>query len=235
MAHKFGFSTSIPEADRQLEHFLHLVWNLDEEGERGREEVIRRWEPKGDPQALLARAEREGLIEPRDGEIRLTTAGRQRTAGIVRRYRLAECLMSEVLLLDEEQYEESACEFEHILGPEVTDSVCTLLGHPPVCPHGRPIPRGPCCGRYGEKMKPLVVRLDELSPGDVAKIAFISSGRSRRLDRLSTMGIIPGTLVRLHQRLPSFIVDLGETQLALDAEIASEIFVRRMGSANGRA
>jgi DtxR family Mn-dependent transcriptional regulator len=231
MAHKFGFSTSQPEEDRRLEHFLHLVWTLEEEEVRDRETILARWEPEGDPVVLMERAEQEGLVEPVDGEIRLTPEGQRRTAEIVRRYRLAECLMSEVLLLEEDQYEESACEFEHILGPEVTDSVCTMLGHPPVCPHGRPIPRGACCGRYGSELKPIVMRLSELSPGDVGKITFISSSRTKRLDKLSTLGIIPGTLLRLHQRQPSFIVDLGETQLALDRDIAAEIFVKKMGAA----
>jgi hypothetical protein len=37
------------------------------------------------------------------------------------------------------------CKFEHILSPDVTDRICTLLGHPLECPHGSPIPQGPCC------------------------------------------------------------------------------------------
>jgi DtxR family Mn-dependent transcriptional regulator len=63
----------------------------------------------------------------------------------------------------------------------------------------------------------------------VGKIVFISSKRTGRVDRLSTMGIIPGTLLKLHQRKPSFVVDLGETQLAIDQEIAGEIYVKKMG------
>ncbi|MFC1544265.1 metal-dependent transcriptional regulator [Gemmatimonadota bacterium] len=229
MAHKFGFSTSITEEDRQLEHLLHLVWALDEEGERDVEAIRKRWEHSSDVATLIERAEKDGMLVSTDGRLELTGMGRERTSEIVRRYRLAECLLSEVLLLNESQYEQSACEFEHILGPEVTDSVCTLLGHPPVCPHGRPIPRGACCERFGKEVQPLVVRISDLSPGDVGKIVFISSGRSRRLDKLSTMGIIPGTLLKLHQRKPSFIVDLGETQLAIDGEIAGEIYVKKMG------
>jgi DtxR family Mn-dependent transcriptional regulator len=229
MAHKFGISTSISEQERQLEHLLHLIWSLEEEGDQRIEKVTERWHHDNHVQPLLDVAAAQGLAVAENGDIRLTDPGRERTTEIVRRYRLAECLLSEVLLLEESQYEQSACEFEHILGPEVTDSVCTLLGHPPVCPHGRPIPRGGCCAQYGNDVQPLVVRVSELSPGDVGKIVFISSNRSRRLDRLSTMGIIPGTLLRLHQRKPSFIVDLGETQLAIDQQIAGEIYVKKMG------
>ena len=43
------------------------------------------------------------------------------------------------------EVEESACKFEHILSPDVTERICTLLGHPTACPHGSPIPKGDCC------------------------------------------------------------------------------------------
>ena len=229
MAHKFGITTSVTEEERQLEHLLHLVWSLEEEGDQRLTNVHDRWGHEIGVGPLLDQAVEQGLATRENGDVRLTEPGRDRTSAIVRRYRLAECLMSEVLLLNESEYEQSACEFEHILTPEVTDSVCSLLGHPPTCPHGRPIPRGDCCAKFGSEVQPLVVRVSELSPGDVGKIVFISSKRTKRLDRLSTMGIIPGTLLKLHQRKPSFIVDLGETQLAIDQEIAGEIYVKKMG------
>jgi DtxR family Mn-dependent transcriptional regulator len=46
----------------------------------------------------------------------------------------------------ETEIEQQACKFEHILSPEATDKICTFLGHPRTCPHGAPIPPGPCCG-----------------------------------------------------------------------------------------
>jgi DtxR family Mn-dependent transcriptional regulator len=65
---------------------------------------------------------------------------------VIRRHRLAERLFIDVLSIrDEHEVEESACKFEHILSPEVTDSMCALLGHPTECPHGSPIPPGECC------------------------------------------------------------------------------------------
>jgi Mn-dependent DtxR family transcriptional regulator len=45
----------------------------------------------------------------------------------------------------ESEIEQQACKFEHILSPEATDKICTFLGHPRTCPHGAPIPPGPCC------------------------------------------------------------------------------------------
>jgi Mn-dependent DtxR family transcriptional regulator len=49
----------------------------------------------------------------------------------------------------ETEIEQQACKFEHILSPEATDKICAFLGHPRTCPHGAPIPPGPCCGRTG--------------------------------------------------------------------------------------
>lgn len=230
MPHRLGLNAWPTKEERELEHMLHLLWSLEEtEGDQRLETLISRWEHNDDPRPLLERMVAEGLAVHEEGEFRLNGKGRERAEGIVRRYRLAECLLGQVLLLDEDQYEKSACEFEHILSPEVTDSVCTLLGHPPVCPHGRPIPRGPCCSKYQAEVQPLVKRLSDLSPGDVARVVFISSESHRQLDRLSAMGLIPGTILKVHQRRPSFILFLDETQLAIDREIAHEIFVKKVG------
>src|ERR1700678_1856103 len=80
--------------------------------------------------------------------VELTARGHQRAADIVRRHRLAERLFTDSLALDSEtEIEQQACKFEHILSPEATDKICAFLGHPRTCPHGAPIPPGPCCGR----------------------------------------------------------------------------------------
>ncbi|HEV2689766.1 MAG TPA: ATP-binding cassette domain-containing protein [Bryobacteraceae bacterium] len=79
--------------------------------------------------------------------VELTPRGRQRAADIIRRHRLAERLFTDSLALDSEsEIEQQACKFEHILSPEATDKICSFLGHPRTCPHGAPIPPGPCCG-----------------------------------------------------------------------------------------
>src|SRR2546421_4214501 len=80
--------------------------------------------------------------------VELTPRGRERAGNIIRRHRLAERLFTDSLAMDSEsEIEQQACKFEHILSPEATDKICTFLGHPRTCPHGAPIPPGPCCGR----------------------------------------------------------------------------------------
>src|SRR6202522_4294323 len=83
--------------------------------------------------------------------VELTQRGHQRAADIVRRHRLAERLFTDSLAMESEtEIEQQACKFEHILSPEATDKICAFLGHPRTCPHGAPIPPGPCCGRTVE-------------------------------------------------------------------------------------
>ncbi len=83
--------------------------------------------------------------------VELTPRGRLRAADIIRRHRLAERLFTDSLALDSEtEIEQQACKFEHILSAEATDKICAFLGHPLTCPHGSPIPPGPCCGRRAE-------------------------------------------------------------------------------------
>ena len=78
-----------------------------------------------------------------------TRKGEARARDVIRRHRLAERLFMDVLSIhDEDEIESSACKFEHILSPEVTDRMCTLLGHPKACPHGSPIPQGECCAEH---------------------------------------------------------------------------------------
>jgi putative ABC transport system ATP-binding protein len=81
-----------------------------------------------------------------DRMILFTEKGRKRAEDIIRRHRLAERLFVHTFhVQDEKEVAEQACRFEHILSPEATDSICTFLGHPRTCPHGSPIPAGPCC------------------------------------------------------------------------------------------
>jgi len=102
-------------------------------------------------------AMRPESIFVRDGSavVTLTPRGRNKAGSIIRRHRLAERLFTDSLAMDSEtEIEQQACKFEHILSPGATDKICAFLGHPRTCPHGAPIPPGPCCG----------VRLDVSTP-----------------------------------------------------------------------
>ena len=177
---------------------------------------------RADLEALAA----EGLLTLDAATVQLTAPGEARARDVVRRHRLTERLFKDLLAVSESTMEDQACELEHILSPEATDSVCTLLGHPPTCPHGRPIPPGACCGAFQKTLRPLVTGLRHFELGATGRIVFIAPKFHDRMDRLAALGVIPGSELRLHQRSPSYVIEIGETTIALDPEIAGEIFVK---------
>ncbi len=128
--------------------------------------------------------------------------------------------------MSEEEAEEEACKLEHILSPAVTDSVCSFLGHPPVCPHGKPIPQGDCCKKLTREMKPLIRPLNDLALGQEGRVVFISTKVKDRLEPLSSLGVVPGVVLQLKQRQPGFFIEVGEMSVALDEQIVREIFVK---------
>jgi DtxR family transcriptional regulator, Mn-dependent transcriptional regulator len=180
----------------------------------------------GAGRADLASLEAAGLVSVAGGKVALSEEGERRARDIVRRHRLTERLFRDLLAAGDDTMEAQACEFEHILSPEATESVCTLLGHPPTCPHGKPIPPGPCCSSFQKVLRPLVTGLPAFPLGATGRIVFIAPRFHDRMDRLAALGVIPGSTVRLHQRSPSFVIEVGETTIALDPEIAGEVYVK---------
>jgi Mn-dependent DtxR family transcriptional regulator len=106
-----------------------------------------------------------GGVSTGDGSliVELTARGRKSAADIIRRHRLAERLFTDSLAMDSEtEIEQQACKFEHILSPEATDKICSFLDHPRTCPHGAPIPPGPCCGKRDEMTITSVIESDHV-------------------------------------------------------------------------
>ncbi|MDI6655044.1 MAG: metal-dependent transcriptional regulator [Candidatus Hydrothermarchaeota archaeon] len=212
--------------EHKIDEMLELIWTLRETGRDYLRQVLENTREE-DAESTLGEMERRALVQIKGSEITLTREGETWAREIIRRHRLAERLLSEVFELEEKHIHPEACKFEHILSPEVTDSVCAFLGHPPLCPHGNPIPRGKCCVKFKTEAKPLVMPLLDLEPGDAGRIVFIVPKEHTRLDRLGSLGVIPGSTIKLHQKRPSFVIKIGETELAIDEEIAREIYVKK--------
>ncbi len=168
-----------------------------------------------------------GLIEEKEGKVRLTEKGRQEARAIIRGHRLAERIFSDLFDLEKEEVESSACKFEHLLSKAATDSICILLGHPRACPHGKPIPPGECCQRKVGEIRPLVIPVKEMKPGEEGVIAYVGTQNVKRLTHLSSLGVFSGNRLKLIQRRPSYVISVDETQLALDDRLAEEIYVKR--------
>ncbi len=213
--------------EERLEEALELIWLLEEEGKSGLQRLYG-YSDDDEIEAVVSRLQKRGFVEVSGDSIKLTPEGREIAKGIVRRHRLAERLFADVFDMKEEFIHEDACKLEHILSEELTDSVCTFLGHPPTCPHGKPIPRGECCKRYSVDIRPLVMRLNDFEVGKEGRIVYIVPSDSSRLNRLNSIGINAGSKIKLLQKWPSVVVQVEETTVALDPDIAKEIFVKKV-------
>ncbi|MCX7918789.1 MAG: metal-dependent transcriptional regulator [bacterium] len=173
--------------------------------------------------------EHDGLIKKSGTNIQLTPMGIQQAISIIRRQRLAERLLVDILERPKTEVDSDACEFEHIISLEVEQSICTLLGHPQECPHGSQIPMGDCCRRAEVQITSIIVPLSRLSTGESGRVAYVLTQNHPEIHRLLTVGIVPGSKVRLHQTYPAYVIQVGEMQLAMEQEIAEHIYVRRTG------
>jgi DtxR family Mn-dependent transcriptional regulator len=218
--------------ERQKDELLELVWLLIENGGASARDLLD--DPRAatqleHPQEVMRRAIEDGLLRETGGHLELTDKGRNRAKGIIRRNRLTLRLFHDLLDLPRRAATAPACALEHELSPEATGAICTLLGHPRLDPEGRHIPRGPCCRSATRKVEPVVVPLAELGVGQDGRVCYMTTRFHERYERLSTFGIVPGAVFRLHQKSPSYVIETAGTTIAIDKEIASEIFVVHRG------
>lgn len=169
--------------------------------------------------------EQRGLITKSGDTIVFTENGKTEAEGIMRRHRLAEVLVSSILKLKKAEMEVVACQVEHALVPEVETAICTLLGHPELCPDGRPIPRGACCRNLQTTFSTTVISLAELGAGESGRITYIKPENHANLHQLLSFGLEPGVTVTVLRTTPALCIMFESTELALDRDIARNIFV----------
>jgi DtxR family Mn-dependent transcriptional regulator len=169
----------------------------------------------------------QALIEIRQGMIYFRPEGRDEGRMTVRRHRLAERLMMDVLNIRGEDGNFKACQFEHLLNEGVDVKICTMLNHPTTCPHGKPIPPGECCHQARADGDLGVVPLTEFKAGQEGEIAYIQTDDNKKMQKLMAMGVLPGNRIILTQAYPSYIFRVGYSEFAIDSNLAKEIFVRK--------
>jgi DtxR family Mn-dependent transcriptional regulator len=165
-------------------------------------------------------------IQVSAGEVLLKEKGKEEGERIIRRHRLAERLLVDVLDVKKGLTHEMGCKFEHLLHEGIEENVCTLLGHPKICPHGKPIPPGGCCQKSAKEVARLVCPLKDLEVRDRGKIAYLATDDQGRLHKLMAMGALPGFPIRMIQKFPSYVFQIGQSQFAIDQEMAEGIYVR---------
>ncbi len=214
------------------EEVLEILWLASEDGRtmdrKGIKDYLNR--PGENLNGIMNQLRNRGLLGSNPGgEVELTDRGEVQARKVVRRHRLAERLLKDVLEMDSDSIEGPACQFEHAISAEVEEKICTLLGHPVECPHGKPIPSGKCCSSSQQTVEQAITPLNDVEPGETVKVAYLTLTEEGRLNRLSSLGVLPGVKVTVEQKFPAFVVGLEETSLAMERDVAESIFVR-----NGR-
>lgn len=184
----------------------------------------------------VARMERDGLmVVTDDRHLELTEHGLHRATQVMRKHRLAERLLTDVIGLDWEYVHEEACRWEHVMSERVEKRLVELLGHPTESPYGTPIPGLTELGEIGpaERFLDGVVSLiDAVRPGEVVTAEVRRLGEPIQVDvellaRLSQAGVLPGRSVRIEGT--SDVVSVGaegaEVVLDLPDDVARHIFV----------
>lgn len=210
------------------EEILEILWTRSETEESSRLS-LNSIKTNGEVEAIKELTKLNLISLSEDG-VSLTARGRTEAENVIRRHRLAERLLVDVLDTELASVEEAACRFEHAIRRGIEDNICVLMGHPRICPHGKPIPRGKCCLKGYDRVAKIVVALSQMEPEQEGKIAYIHAKGRKRLQKLMAMGVTPGMAIRVIQRFPSHVFQIGQTQIAVDEEIADEIFVLKTDS-----
>lgn len=207
-----------------LEEYLEAIYKMSERGEvrpGALAEVMGVSAPT--VTATLGRLQSGGLIDREGGAVALTLAGRQAALDIIRRHRLAERFLVDVLGLAWDEVHEEACQLEHALSPRVQQALESFMDNPQVCPHGHPIPAAD-----GSIAAPVGAPLCDNVTGDEVEIVRIDDEDGELLSYLSSLGMFPGTAVRVCDVAPfkgPLMVEVGDARYALGRDIAQKIVV----------
>jgi len=209
----------------KAEEVLEALWVAVEEGGQAFLDPETMGFPTDDPVYLELVG--HALIEVRQGMVYVRPEGREEGKVTIRRHRLAERLMMDVLNIRGDEGEYKACQFEHLLNEGADVKVCTMLNHPSTCPHGKPIPPGACCAEARAQGDLGIVPLTEFKSGQEGEIAYIQTEDNKKMQKLMAMGVLPGNKITLVQSFPSYIFRVGYSEFAIDTNLAREIFVRK--------
>ena len=221
------------------EMYLRTIFELEEEGVVPmRARIAERLEQSGPTVSqTVARMERDGLLEVADDRhLELTEGGRQLATRVMRKHRIAECLLVDVIGLEWEQVHAEACRWEHVMSEAVERRVLELLRHPTQSPYGNPIPGLEELGETGGAdpfLEDGMVSLRELKPGSVAASVVVRRiGEPIQTDAqvmytLRRAGVQPGAVVSVTTSPGGVLVGSGGEAAELDDEVASHVFVAK--------
>jgi DtxR family transcriptional regulator, iron-dependent repressor len=217
------------------EMYLRTVYELEEEGVQPmRARIAERLGQSGPTVSqTVARMERDGLMRvvTADRHLELTDEGRALAVRVMRKHRLAECLLVDVIGLDWELVHEEACRWEHVMSETVERRLLDLLGHPTESPYGNPIPG---LGELGESPhdEPVegLLTLDAVAGEDETKVVVRRIAEPVQTDtalmsRLRRAGVRPGAAVSVARTADGVLVGSGGESTEVPASVAAHVFV----------
>lgn len=222
----------IPLTDEILEDCLQALYRAEADGDAPTLDRLAAFARVATPvaqEAVRELAARQLVGAPEGAAPRLTAEGRRQAAGVIRRHRLSERLLTDILGLPWEQAHEEAMRYEHTMTPEGEARVAALLRHPDTCPHGAPIP-----GRNGALPAGATTTLDRVPPGARAWIRQIGEEEATFLRYLTSLGLLPRAEVRVEEAAPfggPLLVRVGTAQYALGRDVCAKIVVEVDGAA----
>jgi DtxR family Mn-dependent transcriptional regulator len=219
------------------EMYLRTIYELVEEGIVPlRARIAERLHQSGPTVSqTVARMERDGLLTVQgDRHLELTERGHQLATRVMRKHRLAERLLTDVIGLDWELVHAEACRWEHVISETVERRLLELLDNPTESPYGNPIPGLEELGQDGQGedfmagVEPLgdVAEAEELRV-HVARISEEMQKDEQLMGALRRVGALPGKTVRVARTEEGVLVGSGGETAELVPEAAAHIFVRR--------
>jgi DtxR family Mn-dependent transcriptional regulator len=219
-----------------IEMYLRTIFELEEEGAVPLRARIAERLGQSVPTVsqTVSRMERDGLLTVEDHRrLELTPAGRAIATRVMRKHRLAECLLVEIIGLDWELVHEEACRWEHVMSEAVERRLLDVLGHPNESPYGNPIPGLAELGEGSDdvEFREGMVALNTVSSGVdsvvVRRIGEPIQSDSALMSRLRRAGVRPNMPVSITHVGGSIVVGRDGDAAEIDDEVASHVFVAR--------
>jgi DtxR family transcriptional regulator, Mn-dependent transcriptional regulator len=208
-----------------LEEYLEAVHELEEEGATVIQARLAERLAHSAPAVseMIHRLRDEGYLEVSGRSLSLTPVGRTLAESVVRKHRLAERLLTDIIGMPWASSHVEACRWEHVISDEVAERLEVLLGHPTTCPHGNTIPGA---GRDERRL----TALSDAREGENIRLERVTE--QVEIDRasltyLSDHGFMPGAEALVSARAPdgTLTLDLGHSSIAVGPALAEQLYV----------
>ncbi len=181
------------------ENYLEAIYNMKDEGQKiiNARLADRLGVKPPTVSQTLQRMSRDGLVKIIAGEVTLTKQGAEAAEASIRRHRIIERFMSDILGIGWAVAHREAERLQHAISPLIEEKMLAALGHPTACPHGNPIP-----GMMTTKLPPEATTLNnaqENQPVEILRITEEGERDPRLLDYLQKQGLIPGARITVQE------------------------------------